>query len=115
METEDIEDVEEEKDIVSDMEDEMSFSELFAAVTLNNEIIITILPEEVERTKTGIKNLKSKQATKFKEDGLVPDPSVLIFIERDSEEYKGMIDLSISLVRKSVVKIKKITIPDDKF
>jgi hypothetical protein len=96
-------------------DDEMSFSEIFAAVTLNGEVIITIPPEEVERTKTGIKNLKSKQATRFKEDGLVPDPSVLTFVERLSEEYDGMIDLSISLARKSVVKIKKIQIPDDKF
>jgi len=97
-----------------DNSDELSFSEIFAAVTLNGEVVITIPPEEIERVKTGLKNLKAKQAAKFKEDGLIPDPSVLTFVERPStdKEYEGYVDLSVQLSRRSVVKVAKMRIPD---
>lgn len=98
--------------------EELSFMEIYSSVMLNNEIIITIPTEEVERVKTGLKNLKAKQATKMKEEGLVPDPSVFTFIEKpcEEEEFQSThIDLSIQLSRKSVVKVARIKIPDDNF
>ena len=98
--------------------EELSFMEIYSSVMLNNEIIITIPTEEVERVKTGLKNLKAKQATKMKEEGLVPDPSVFTFIEKpcEEEEFQSThVDLSIQLSRKSVVKVARIKIPDDNF
>ncbi len=107
----------EEGDKVTESRDEeLTFSELYASVMLNGEVVITIPPEEVERVKTGLKNLKAKQAAKMKEEGLVPDPSVFTFIERPSndEEFKdAFIDLSIQLTRRSVIKIAKMRIPDN--
>lgn len=98
--------------------EELSFMEIYSSVMLNNEIIITIPIEEVERVKTGLKNLKAKQATRMKEEGLVPDPSVFTFIEKpcEEEEFQSThVDLSIQLSRKSVVKVARIKIPDDNF
>ena len=98
--------------------EELSFMEIYSSVMLNNEIIITIPTEEVERVKTGLKNLKAKQATRMKEEGLVPDPSVFTFIEKpcEEEEFQSThVDLSIQLSRKSVVKVARIKIPDDNF
>lgn len=91
---------------------ELTTSELFAAIIMNGEVVITVPSEEVERIKTGLKNLKAKQAAKMKEDGLVPDPSTLSFIERPTDNSL-FVDLSISLVRKSVIKILKMRIPDN--
>jgi len=99
-------------------EEELSFSEIYAAAALNGEVVISIAPEEVERVKTGLKNFKAKQAAKIKAEGLVPDPSVLIFTERpslDEDLRDSFIDLSIQLTRKSTVKIAKIRIPDQDF
>ena len=103
---------------VSNKAEEVSFAELYSSVMLNGEIIITIPIEEVERVKTGLKNLKAKQATRMKEEGLIPDPSVFTFIEKPCEEaeFKNThIDLSVQLSRKSVVKVARIKIPDDNF
>lgn len=99
-------------------EAELSYAELYAAVALNEEIIITIPPEEVERVKTGLKNYKAKQASKMKGEGLQPDPSVFTFLERptlDPAYRENFIDLSIQLTRKSTVKIAAIRIPDQDF
>lgn len=96
-------------------EEELSFSELLASATLNGEIIITIPKEETTRVKTGLKNTKAKQAQKFKDDGLVPDPSVFTFYEKDSEDMEGYVELTIILSRKSTVKVAKMVIPSDDF
>lgn len=105
--------------IMSDMEgmeqsldEEMSYAELYASVQLNNEIVITIPIEEEERTKVGIKNVKAKQAAKFKEDGLPVDPSVLSFSSSMSKEFENAVDLTITLTRKAVVPVFKLRIPD---
>jgi hypothetical protein len=95
--------------------EEITFAELLATVMLNDEVIITIPATEVDRVKTGIKNVKAKQASKMKEDGLIPDPSTLSFniIKEDTEE--GDVDLQIILSRKSTIKIKRINIPNGEF
>lgn len=110
-----ITDTEEDQDMNFSEEEEMSFSEIYAAAALNGEVVISIPPEEVERVKTGLKNYKAKQASKMKAEGLLPDPSVFIFTEReciDEDLRDSFIDLSIQLTRKSTVKIAKIRIPD---
>lgn len=96
-------------------EEEVTFSELLANVMLNDEIIITIALEDVERVKTGIKNTKAKQASKMKEEGLAVDNSTLSFVVEESKDYDGMADLKIILSRKSTVKIKQMKIPDGEF
>jgi hypothetical protein len=99
-------------------EEEVSFSEIYASAALNGEVVITIPPEELERVKTGLKNFKAKQAQKMKAEGLMPDPSVFIFTEReclDADFRDNFIDLSIQLARKSTVKVAKIRIPENDF
>jgi len=92
----------------------MTFAEILATVALNDEIIITIAAEDVERVKTGLKNVKAKQAAKMKEDGLTPDSSTLSFITSEPNADDD-VDLKIMLNHKSTVLIKKIAIPDGEF
>lgn len=98
---------------------QLSYAEIYAAVALNGEVIITIPKEEVKRVRTGLINLKAKMATKQKEEGITPDPSVFTFIEREPEDKdfppEHFVDLSIQLSRKSLVKVAKIRIPDQNF
>lgn len=96
-------------------EQELSYAELYASACLNGEIIITIPAEEEERVKNGIKNFKSKQATKQKEEGIQPDTSVLIFTVVASKEYAGCIDMSIQVKTKGTIKIKAMRIPENDF
>jgi hypothetical protein len=96
--------------------EELSFTELLASVMLNEEIIITIPKDEVVRVKNGLKNTKTKQATRFKEDGLAVDPSTLVFVERPpSNNDDEFIDLSIQLVRRGTIKVAKIVVPNQDF
>lgn len=105
-----------EEDSSFSTEEEVTFSELLANVMLNDEIIITIAPEDVERVKTGIKNTKAKQTAKMKEDGLPTNTGeMLSFTSTPSVKHKDMVDLKIILSRKSTVKIKALTIPDGDF
>ena len=96
-------------------EQELSYAELLANAVLNGEIIITIPFEEEERVKNGLKNYKSKQATKAKEEGLPVDSSVLIFTSSPSKDFAGCLDLSIQSKSKGMVKIKRLVIPENDF
>jgi hypothetical protein len=104
------------EDVENDDGEELSFTELLASVMLNDEIIITIPKEELVRVKNGLKNTKTKQATKFKDEGLAVDPSTLVFVERPpSNGDSEFIDLSIQLVRRGTVKVAKIVVPQQDF
>jgi hypothetical protein len=88
---------------------------ILAACVMNTEVIITVITEEIEKIKNGLKNLKAKQNAKLKEDGLVPDNSILEFVilppkEGDDEAYT---DLKIILKAKSTIRIKKMILPDN--
>ena len=94
--------------------EELSYAELLAHAILNGEIVITIPAEEEERVKNGLKNYKSKQATKQKEEGIPVDSSILIFTSIPSKEFAGCIDLSIQSKTRGTVRVKALRIPDDK-
>lgn len=96
-------------------EEELSYGELLANAILNGEIIITIPMEEEERVKNGLKNHKSKQATKAKEDGQLVDSSVLVFTSVVSKDFPGCVDLSIQSKSRGTVRIKKLRIPENDF
>lgn len=94
--------------------EDITFAELLATVMLNDEVIITIPFSEVDRVKTGLKNVKAKQALKMKEEGLTPDISTLSF-SLSEQDKDGDVDLKIILSRKSTIRVKKIFIPDSEF
>lgn len=96
-------------------EKEITYNEILSSAILNSEVIITVLPEDVERTKTGLKNLKAKQAQQLKEDGLPIPPEVLVFEESESKEYEGFTDLRVILKVRGSVKIKNLKLPDNTF
>jgi len=106
---------------MTDEEQELSFEEILTTVMMNDEIIIVIPTEEVERVKTGLKNAKAKQAAKMKEDGLLPDPSNLSFLTfpyapNEEEEQEGTYtQLKIILSRRGTIKVKEVIIPDGDF
>ena len=64
--------------------------------------------------KNGLKNYKSKQATKQKEEGIPVDSSTLIFTTIPSKEFAGCIDMSIQSKTRGTVRVKAWRIPDDK-
>jgi len=96
-----------------DEEQEISYAEILASAMLNGEIIITIFLEDEERVKTGIKNYKSKTATKAREEGQPIDNSLLIFESKPSKDFAGCLDLSVQCKNRGTVKIKAMRIPEN--
>jgi len=93
-------------------DNELSYAEILASAVFNGEIVITIPMEDEERVKNGIKNFKSKNVTKSKEEGLPVDTSILNFIAEISKDFAGCIDLHIISKTRGTVKIKKLRIPE---
>jgi hypothetical protein len=93
-------------------ETELTYGELLSNAILNTEVIVTIPPEEEERVKTGIKNFKSRNAKKLKEEGLLADDYTLAFSSVPSQDFPGCIDLSIIAKSKGLLRVKAIRIPD---
>jgi hypothetical protein len=92
--------------------DELSYAEILASAIFNGEIIITIPLEDEERVKNGLKNYKSKQITKAKEEGMPIDSSVLIFTTKISKDFAGCIDMNIQSKTRGTVRVKRLEIPD---
>ena len=92
--------------------EEVTFQEIYQNLLLNDEIILEIAEEDEERLKTGIKNVKAKQATKCKEAGLVPDNNTLTFLSSKDPNKVGITKLHIVLAKKATVKVFSMTIPD---
>lgn len=104
------------KDNILDEQDnseEITYGELYASALLNGEVIITIPAEEETKTKNGLKNFKSKQNQRLKEEGQPADQSIISFLSTPSKEFEGCIDLSIAVQQRGIVKIKAMRIPDN--
>lgn len=101
--------------LIQQEEEEISYTEIMDNLLLNDEMIITVDPELEVIIKNGLKNLKSRQNAKLREEGLPPDPAVLDFLSYPSKSFEGCIDLHISLKKKGTFKIKKLTIPSEEF
>lgn len=96
-------------------EELISYAEILASAIFNDEVVITIPMEAEERVKNGIKNYKSKQAIKAKEDGQPVDASTLIFGSQPSKDFKGCVELSIISKNRGIIKIKRMRILENDF
>lgn len=106
---------EEEEAEFMEQEETISYEELLSNLILNGEMIITI-PQEMETPiKNGLKNHKSRQNKRMREEGLPADTSTLEFLSYPSKDYPDCVDLRIELKQKAVIKVKKIVVPSDDF
>lgn len=92
----------------------LTFQEIYAAVLLNGEIIITVPAEVVDKVKQGLKNFKAKQAIRDRDNGVQPDSSTLSF-KVASSSIVGAVDMRVSLTSKNLIPIIKLQIPDQTF
>lgn len=90
-----------------------TYADIISTLISNDELIITIPVEEVEKVKIGLKNFKAKQILRLKEEGL-PIPDETLSFYSTLSDCPDHIDLRIVLNRKGTVRIKKIVIPDSK-
>ena len=109
----DLFDEEEIEEDTSAAEDELTYGEIYSSALLNGEVIITIAVEDEDKAKIGIKNYKNKQNQKLRENGLALDNSTITFLSAPSQEFPGCTDLSVSVTKKGVVKIKGMRIPEN--
>ena len=100
------------EDAVENLEETMTFQDIYASLLLHDEIRITIPTDELDRVKVGMKNVKGKIATKNRESGLPVDSSVLKFSSIPSDLADHIV-LTIIADRKGSVVVKKIEVPTD--
>lgn len=96
-------------------ENQLTYAEIMSNLTLNDEIVITVLSTEVERIKTGLKNLKAKQAARMKLAGTPIPEEILEFTDSLSEEFQGCTRMHIVLRRRGTVRIMKLEIPSGEY
>lgn len=96
-------------------EEQLTYAEIMSNLALNDEIVITILATEEARIKTGLKNLKAKQAARLKLEGLPVPEETLEFISSPSEEFDGCTRLHIVMKRRGLVNVMKIEIPSGEY
>lgn len=99
------------EEFIQNTEEEVTYSEILANLSLNNELIIVIPIEQEQAVKTGLKNLKAKQAFKQRHqqtDGIVPVEETLEFISSISAEFEDCIKLHIVLKKKGAIRVKKM-------
>ena len=97
-----------------EIEEEISFSDILANLTIHSELTITIPLEEEPNVKLGLKNLKAKQNKKLLEEGITPEDATLEFSSVKSKNFEDCLELTIFLKKKGVIKIKGgMRIPDN--
>ncbi|EKD22445.1 MAG: hypothetical protein ACD_86C00003G0008 [uncultured bacterium] len=92
----------------------LTYEELLSNLLLNDEIIIEISVEDVERVKIGMKNIKTRKNKKMKEEGLATEDARLEFEAFPSETY-GYVNLRIFHTKRGSVAIKNMIIPTGEF
>lgn len=93
----------------------MSYADIYDSVLLNEEIVITLPTDIVERVKIGLRNHKARHLAKLKEADIQPDSTRLVFHTAPSPTVENAIDLTIILKETVTVPILKLTIPDSTF
>lgn len=102
---------------VDDEDGTITYETIWSNLVLAGELVITVAAEDEASLKTGLKNLKHRQAVQNRADGLPPVQGQLVFVTSPSKEIAGAVDISLSLnTRKGAVKVLGgIKIPDNSF
>ena len=103
-------------DILDDDEDNaMSFRQIMNMLMAEKEIIITIHRDSIPQVKRNLTSLKSRDASKLKDNGLDPGDEVLSYgeLQPAPDQDKDDVRLHIKLGRRKNVLIKKIERPDN--
>jgi hypothetical protein len=94
---------------------EMTIQELYEALILKEDIIITIAESDHEDIKRALTGLKAKENTKLKDKGMPVDTAKLQFLKLEDKTKDvplGAVRLQISLVKRRTFAIQKIETPE---
>lgn len=97
---------------LGDEEGLTSYEQIWSNIILTGEVVCTVAPEDVISLKTGIKNIKSRQAADHKSLELPPVTGTLSFLETPSNTIEGAIEVTITLSQKGSIKILGMRIPE---
>ena len=95
--------------------EQLTYAEIFSNLLLNSEFHIIIAAENEKDVKVGLKNIKARQSSKLKEDGLPPSPEVLAFNSKPHPTILGAINLKITLKPVASVEVFGTYAPDNTF
>lgn len=102
-------------DLDSDDDGAMSFRQIMNMLVQHQEIILTVPKDSIPQIKRNLTALKSKDAAKLKNAGLLPADDVLSYTELPAVEGQAPEDVRFHIrlaPRKNVV-VKKIELPDN--
>jgi hypothetical protein len=103
------------EDNFQEEDSQYNFRELYDMVlsAKDNDIIFTVMPDEVDALKSGLIKRKSKDNIKMKDSGLTIDNRVLSFLVYESKKNPEAVDVRVHLRPRKGVKILDVAIPDD--
>lgn len=112
-----LQELEEELGIQPHEEDstDKSFHEIYAELTMKEELILVIDAADEQRVREGISVVKSRHFAKMKESQVKLPNQKLTFIrhERTPDLPEGQIKLQIILGRPKTVKVHKVIVPTE--
>lgn len=102
-------------DLDSEDDGAMSFRQIMNMLVEHQEIILTVPRESIPQIKRNLTALKSKDAAKLKNAGLVPADDVLSYTELQpvAEQAPEDVRFHIRLAPRKNVVVKKIELPDN--
>lgn len=90
-----------------------TFEEIYANLALNGECHLTIPAEYENSLKVGLKNLKARQVSKAKSDGIVPPTESFAFSSKADPGIEGFLIVKIILSQKAAIPVLKMHIPEN--
>lgn len=94
--------------------EELSLTDLYDRVCIDEDIIITIDAIEEPRVRRGLSSIKAKRNAKLRENNLPTDDVTLEFVTHTSEELQKQhrVKLQIYMKRKPTITIHNLQVAD---
>lgn len=102
--------------VIEEEATELSLSDIYQQLVAVGELILTIPAEEEQPLRKGLAMVKSKQNTKLKDAGIVPDKQTLKYIVTSHKEngkvVEGVVDVHVTLADRTGITVFKMQVPD---
>jgi hypothetical protein len=102
------------EDSFKEEDSEYNFRELYDMLlsSPDNDIIFTVVADDVDALKSGLIKRKSQDNLKMKDSGIKPDDKVLSFVVYAAAE-EGQMEVRVRLRPRKGVKIMAVAVPGD--
>jgi len=92
---------------------QLSLTDLYNRLLIDNELIVTVPVEEESKVRKGLAVIKAKKNKQLKEAGLPVDDASFSFTVTANKKIEGAIDIHIVLAKRTTITVLGVKKPDD--